>query len=205
MYVLFGILIIIAIGIIIGGYFFVSKKENYMIIKNEEKKENNIESSPVAVMKTNFGDIKIKLYSKDAPKTVENFIKLSESKFYDEVKFHRIIKGFMIQGGDPNSKDDDWSNDGTGGPGYSFNDEINQHKIVKGTLAMANSGLNTNGSQFFIVTAENAPWLDGKHTAFGEVTEGMDIVLKIENVRTDKTKNDHPIQDVIIKTIEIIK
>lgn len=202
MYVLFGILIIIAVGIIIGGYFFVSKKENYMIIK-EEKKENNIVSSPVAIMKTNFGDIKIKLYDKDAPKTVENFIKLSESKFYDEVKFHRVIKNFMIQGGDPNSKDDDWSNDGTGGPGYSFNDEINQHKIIKGTLAMANSGPNTNGSQFFIVTAESTPWLDGKHTAFGEITEGMDIVLKIENVKTNQ--NDHPVQDVIIKTIEITK
>lgn len=202
MYVLFGILIIIAVGIIIGGYFFVSKKENYMIIK-EEKKENNIVSSPVAIMKTNFGDIKIKLYDKDAPKTVENFIKLSESKFYDEVKFHRVIKDFMIQSGDPNSKDDDWSNDGTGGPGYSFNDEINQHKIIKGTLAMANSGPNTNGSQFFIVTAENTPWLDGKHTVFGEITEGMDIVLKIENVKTNQ--NDHPIQDVIIKTIETVR
>ncbi|OHA13440.1 MAG: peptidylprolyl isomerase [Candidatus Tagabacteria bacterium RIFCSPLOWO2_01_FULL_39_11] len=156
-------------------------------------------------MKTNFGDIKIELFETDAPETVRNFIKLSESGFYNGVKFHRVIKDFMIQGGDPNSKDNNWSDDGVGGPGYTFADEINQHKIVKGILAMANSGPNTNGSQFFIVTAESTPWLDGKHTVFGKVIEGMEVVSKIENVETDKARGDHPMEDVIIETIEIIK
>ncbi|MCF7835605.1 MAG: peptidylprolyl isomerase [Candidatus Marinimicrobia bacterium] len=156
-------------------------------------------------MKTNFGDIELELFASDAPKTVGNFLKLAGSGFYDGVKFHRVIKDFMIQGGDPNSKDDDWSNDGMGGPGYSFDDEINEHKLEKGVLAMANSGPNTNGSQFFIVTAEETPWLDGKHTAFGRVTKGMDVVLDIENVEVDNSKGDHPIKDVIIDSIEIIK
>ncbi len=157
----------------------------------------------VAVMHTNFGDIKLELFKADAPKTVDNFVKLSESGFYDGVKFHRVIKDFMIQSGDPNSKDNDWSDDGRGGPGYSFEDEINQYKLVKGVLAMANSGPNTNGSQFFIVTAEATPWLDGKHTVFGRVIEGMDVVTKIENVKTDKTKGDHPLEDVVINRIDI--
>jgi cyclophilin family peptidyl-prolyl cis-trans isomerase len=167
-------------------------------VNNMEKDTNQI-----VLMKTNFGDIKLELFSDDAPKTVENFITLSESGFYDGVKFHRVIKDFMIQGGDPNSKDDDWSNDGTGGPGYMFEDEINSHKLVKGVLAMANSGPNTNGSQFFIVTKDSTPWLDGHHTAFGKVLEGMDTVDKIEGVETGA--NDHPIKDVIINTIEIQK
>ncbi|MCK6462225.1 MAG: peptidylprolyl isomerase [Candidatus Pacebacteria bacterium] len=158
-----------------------------------------------ATLKTNFGDVKLELFAKDAPLTVENFIKLSKSGFYDGVKFHRVIKGFMIQGGDPNSKDDDWSNDGTGGPGYSFKDEINSHKLVKGVLAMANAGPNTNGSQFFIVTAESTPWLDGRHTAFGKVVSGMDVVDKIENVATDKSRGDHPIKDVVIKSVVVVE
>ena len=107
----------------------------------------------------------------------------------------------MIQGGDPNSKDDDWSNDGMGGPGYTFKDEINAHKIVRGVIAMANAGPDTNGSQFFIVTAKDAPWLDGKHTVFGEVTEGMEIVDKIENVTTGE--RDYPTKDVMIKSIAV--
>jgi cyclophilin family peptidyl-prolyl cis-trans isomerase len=157
----------------------------------------------IAVMSTSFGDIKLELFKEDAPNTVENFIKLSESGFYDGIKFHRVIKNFMIQGGDPNSKDDDWSDDGMGGPGYVFADEINSHKIVKGVLAMANAGPNTNGSQFFIVTADAAPWLDGRHTVFGRVIEGMDVVLKIESVKTDKSRGDHPLEDIVIKNIEI--
>ncbi len=159
----------------------------------------------IAVMKTNFGEIKLELFDADAPKTVENFTKLSESGFYNGVKFHRVIKGFMIQSGDPNSKDNNWADDGMGGPGYTFADEINSHKLVKGILAMANAGPNTNGSQFVIVTAEAAAWLDGKHTAFGNVIEGMDVVLKIENVKTDKSRGDHPTEDVTIKSIEIVK
>lgn len=156
-----------------------------------------------AILHTTLGDITVKFYPQDAPKTVANFIKLASSNFYDKTTFHRVIKGFMIQGGDPNSKDADKTNDGKGGPGYAFQDEFNSHKLVRGSLAMANSGPNTNGSQFFIVTATSTPWLDGKHTNFGEVTSGLDIVDKIENSQTDAT--NHPISDITIKSIELVK
>ncbi|MDD4412324.1 MAG: peptidylprolyl isomerase [Patescibacteria group bacterium] len=156
-----------------------------------------------ALIKTNFGDIKVKLYKDDSPKTVVNFYRLSLVKFYDGIKFHRVIKDFMIQGGDPNSREADWSRHGTGGPGYSFEDEINTHPLVAGSLAMANSGPDTNGSQFFIVTAEATPWLDGKHTNFGEVVEGMDVVKKIEAVEVNQ--NDHPLKDVVINSIDLLK
>src|SRR3989338_3931145 len=128
---------------------------------------------------------------------------LAQAGFYDGTKFHRVIKDFMIQGGDPLSKDDDPSNDGQGGPGYKFQDEINRHKLVKGSLAMANSGPNTNGSQFFIVTKDSTPWLDGKHTNFGYVTAGLDIVEKVEKVEV--SENDRPIEDVVINGIELVK
>lgn len=156
-----------------------------------------------AIIKTNFGDVKVKFYSDDSPKTVNNFLNLAEMGFYDDTKFHRVMQDFMIQGGDPNSKDDDWSNDGTGGPGYKFADEFNSHKLVKGSLAMANSGPNTNGSQFFIVIKEATSWLDGMHTNFGYVVSGIDIVEKIEAVETNN--RDHPLKDVIIESIELIK
>ncbi|MEK7202721.1 MAG: peptidylprolyl isomerase [Patescibacteria group bacterium] len=156
-----------------------------------------------ALIKTNFGDIKIKFYIDEATATVNNFMDLAKKDFYNNTKFHRVIKDFMIQGGDPNSKDDDWSDDGQGGPDYQFQDEINQHKLIKGSLAMANSGSNTNGSQFFIVTAEVTPWLDGKHTNFGYVTDGIDVVEKIEQVKVNE--NDHPIEDIIIQNIKLIK
>ncbi|MBU3925983.1 peptidylprolyl isomerase [Patescibacteria group bacterium] len=156
-------------------------------------------------METNYGQIKLELFSNDAPKTIENFVNLAKSGFYKNTKFHRVIKDFMIQGGDPNSKNDDWSDDGRGGPGYVFDDEINSYKVVRGVIAMANAGPNTNGSQFFIVTTGTAPWLDGLHTVFGKVIEGMDVVDKIENIKTDKAKEDHPIEDVIVKTIDIIE
>lgn len=158
-----------------------------------------------AIIKTNFGDIKVKFYNEDSPVTVNNFLNLAKMDFYDGTKFHRVIENFMIQGGDPNSKDDDWSDDGTGGPGYKFQDEFNNHKLVQGSVAMANSGPNTNGSQFFIVTVKSTPWLDGKHTNFGYVVEGMDIVDRIEEVEVDTSKNNHPTTDVIIKDIELIK
>ncbi|HEX9664410.1 MAG TPA: peptidylprolyl isomerase [Patescibacteria group bacterium] len=160
------------------------------------------DENAMAVIKTNLGEIKVKFYSLDAPNTVNNFIKLSNDGFYNGTKFHRVIKDFMIQGGDPNSKDDDWSDDGFGGPGYKFPDEINDNKLVSGVLAMANSGPNTNGSQFFIVTKESTPWLDGLHTAFGEVIEGLEVVDKIEAVETNA--RDHPITDVIVQEIVII-
>jgi len=154
-----------------------------------------------ALLKTNLGDIKIQFYN-ESPLTVNNFMNLAERGFYNGTKFHRIINDFMIQGGDPNSKNDDWNTHGIGGPGYKFQDEINQHKLVRGSLAMANSGPDTNGSQFFIVTKEATPWLDGLHTNFGEIIEGMDIVEKIEAV--DVNANDHPTQDIVIEGIELL-
>lgn len=156
-----------------------------------------------AIIKTNFGDIKVKFYTKEALVTVNNFMNLAKKGFYNDTKFHRVIKDFMIQGGDPNSKDDDWTNDGQGGPGYQFQDEINEHKLIKGSLAMANAGPNTNGSQFFIITKDATPWLDGKHTNFGYVVDAMDVIKKIEDVKVNE--NDHPIQDVIIQSVELVK
>jgi len=158
-----------------------------------------------AIIKTNQGDITVKFYKNDSPVTVNNFMYLAQAGFYNNSKFHRVIKGFMIQGGDPNSKDDDWSNDGFGGPGYYFKDEINSHKLVAGSLAMANSGAGTgtNGSQFFIVTAEATPWLDGAHTNFGEVVSGMEVVRKIEAAAVNE--NDHPTTDMVIESISLVK
>ncbi|HEY4823697.1 MAG TPA: peptidylprolyl isomerase, partial [Solirubrobacteraceae bacterium] len=127
-----------------------------------------------ATMQTTEGPIVFELFDEDAPKTVENFTKLAKDGFYDDLIFHRVIKGFMIQGGCPQGT-------GTGGPGYTFEDEQNGRRVVRGALAMANAGPNTNGSQFFIVTAAECPWLDGKHTVFGRVSDGMDIVDAIEN------------------------
>lgn len=197
-------ILVVAVGF---GTYFLFLREPEPTINNLENTNMPIKENTkiFAVMKTNLGDIKLELFNKDAPNTVENFIKLSEEGFYNGVKFHRVIKDFMIQSGDPNSKDDDWSNDGMGGPGYAFSDEINSHKLVRGVLAMANSGPDTNGSQFFIVTAVSTPWLDGHHTVFGMVVEGLEIVSKIENVKTDKSRGDHPLEDVIINSIEIIK
>jgi peptidyl-prolyl cis-trans isomerase B (cyclophilin B) len=147
-----------------------------------------------ATMSTNHGDITIELFDEDAPKTVDNFKKLAADGFYDGLIFHRIIKDFMIQGGCPQGT-------GTGGPGYTFEDEINSHKAVRGSLAMANSGPNTNGSQFFIVTLEATPWLDGKHTVFGQVTSGMDVVDKLEALPTDG--RDRPKDDARIEKLEV--
>ena len=147
-----------------------------------------------ATLHTNHGAIEFELFDEDAPKTVENFRKLAGDGFYDGVVFHRIIKDFMIQGGDPQGT-------GTGGPGYTFEDEINQHKIVRGALAMANAGPNTNGSQFFIVTTDAAPWLDGKHTVFGQVTSGMDVVDKLEGLPTDG--RDRPKDPAVIERVEL--
>jgi len=160
--------------------------------------------SYTAFLQTNKGEITLDLFAEDAPKTVENFVRLARAGFYDGTKFHRVIKDFMIQGGDPFSKDDSakdrW---GTGGPGYSFEDEINKHKLVRGVLAMANAGPNTNGSQFFIITAESTPWLDGLHTPFGKVIGGMDVVDLISNAPTDKANGDKPIENIIVEKIVI--
>ena len=148
----------------------------------------------IATMATNHGDITIELFDEEAPETVANFRKLASEGFYDGLVFHRVIGNFMIQGGCPNGT-------GTGGPGYTFDDEFNEHPIVRGTLAMANAGPNTNGSQFFIVTAEATPWLDGKHTAFGRVLDGMDVVDTIEAQPTDA--RDKPVDDVRMERVVV--
>ena len=193
--------LIILIILILGGYFLFVRDGG-----EGEPADNSDVTQPddkmIAIMKTNFGEIKIELFSSDAPKTVENFIKLAKDGFYDGTKFHRVIKGFMIQGGDPLTKDnslkDRW---GTGGPGYAFADEIhsNNHNVV-GTIAMANAGPDTNGSQFFINTDDNS-YLDTKHTVFGKVIERMDVVGSIENIATEGP--GRPVDDVIIESIDI--
>ena len=147
-----------------------------------------------ATLHTNHGPVEIEFFDAEAPKTVENFRKLSADGFYDGLTFHRVIPEFMIQGGDPEGT-------GTGGPGYEFEDEINPHKIVRGALAMANAGPNTNGSQFFLVTVEEAPWLAGKHTVFGQVTGGMDAIDAIEALPTDG--RDRPTEPAVIERVEL--
>ena len=147
-----------------------------------------------ATLHTNHGPIEIELFEGEAPKTVENFRKLAGDGFYSGVIFHRVIPDFMIQGGDPTGT-------GTGGPGYTFEDEFNDHPVERGALAMANAGPNTNGSQFFIVTADACPWLDGKHTVFGRVTDGMDVVDTISQVQTGGA--DRPVDDVVIERIDL--
>ena len=149
-----------------------------------------------ATLHTNHGAIELELFDGEAPKTVENFRTLAGDGFYDGVVFHRVIPDFMIQGGDPTGT-------GMGGPGYTFEDEFNDHGVVRGALAMANAGPNTNGSQFFIVTAEATPWLDGKHTVFGRVTNGMDVVDTISQLDTDA--NDKPREPVLIERVELVE
>ncbi len=147
-----------------------------------------------ATLHTSEGAIELELYPDDAPKTVENFVKLATDGFYDGVIFHRVIPDFMIQGGDPTGT-------GMGGPGYEFEDEFNEHPVARGALAMANAGPNTNGSQFFIVTAGATPWLDGKHTVFGKVTSGMDVVDRIS--AADRDDNDRPSTPITIERVEL--
>ena len=147
-----------------------------------------------ATMQTTAGPITLRLFDEDAPKTVENFRRLASEGFYDGLTFHRVIKDFMIQGGCPQGT-------GTGGPGYTFEDEINEHNVARGALAMANAGPNTNGSQFFIVTASECPWLDGKHTVFGEVAEGLDVVDALERVPTNAS--DRPQEPIGIESIQV--
>jgi cyclophilin family peptidyl-prolyl cis-trans isomerase len=147
-----------------------------------------------ATLHTNHGAIEVELFPEDAPKTVDNFTTLAEKGFYDGVVFHRVIPDFMIQGGDPTGT-------GSGGPGYTFEDEQNEHRVVRGALAMANAGPNTNGSQFFIVTADECSWLDGKHTVFGQVVNGMDVVDTISALETDG--NDRPREPVTIQRVEL--
>lgn len=193
--------------LIIGGliYSTQSSPKFETQVSRQEVINNNQEtnmSNPIVILKTNQGDIKLEMFADKAPKTVENFVKLAGEGFYDGTRFHRVIKDFMIQGGDPLSKDVAnkmmW---GTGDPGYKFEDEFGIGlSNVSGTISMANSGPNTNGSQFFINTADNV-FLDGKHAVFGKVTEGMEIVAQIEETETEAS--DVPIEDMIIESVVI--
>jgi cyclophilin family peptidyl-prolyl cis-trans isomerase len=147
-----------------------------------------------AVLHTSEGDIELELFPEEAPNTVANFTKLAGEGFYDGITFHRVIPDFMIQSGCPRG-------DGTGGPGYQFEDEFNEHKVVRGALAMANAGPNTNGSQFFIVTADECSWLDGKHTVFGQVVSGQDVVDQISAAERDG--RDRPVEPILIESIDL--
>ena len=192
-------IVIVATLIILGGWLLKgdSKKEEDITNSVDNKKENM-----TAILNTNIGKIEIEFFEAQVPNTVANFTKLAKDGFYNGVKFHRVIKGFMIQGGDPFTKDDSkvdvW---GTGGPGYSFADEISAtNKNDIGTISMANAGPNTNGSQFFINTGANN-FLDTKHTVFGKVTSGMDVVTEIENTPT--TPSDRPTTPIVIESITL--
>jgi peptidylprolyl isomerase len=182
------ILVVIVLGLVLNLFL------------NKEMNDKKIEG----VIETSLGDITLEFYSELAPVTVNNFISLANEDFYKDVKFHRVMKGFMIQAGDPLTKDDSLKDRwGTGGPGYYFNDEIHENNFnVYGTISMANAGPDTNGSQFFINVADNN-FLNTKHTVFGKVIDGMDVVHRIENVETDS--NDRPIESVIIKDIKIVE
>jgi cyclophilin family peptidyl-prolyl cis-trans isomerase len=172
-------------------------------VMSPDKQENLLKTYSQAIIKTSLGNITVKFYGSDSPITVNNFLNLAKAGFYSGTKFHRVIKDFMIQGGDPLSKGTDSSVWGTGGPGYKFDDEVNSRKLVLGSLAMANSGPNTNGSQFFIVTASAPLQLQGYYTNFGEVVSGMEVVKSIEATPTDI--NDRPVTDVIINSVELVK
>lgn len=205
------------------GIVSVSIKEIEKTSETSEEKLNELSTSTIsmnyqtlegqadlasefnlAILHTSFGDITVRFFADESPKTVNNFLNLAQSGAYNGTKFHRVIKGFMIQGGDPLSKDGSkrtyW---GTGGPDYRFEDEFNNKPLVQGSLAMANAGSNTNGSQFFIVTASETPWLDGKHTNFGEVISGMDVILAIEDVKT--MQGDRPLDDVVLEKVDLSK
>ena len=194
-------LIIVSAGLYAGWGNIKEKEINSQDIIKKETKETM--TNPRILLKTNKGEIELELLADKTPNTAANFTKLASEGFYNGTKFHRVIKGFMIQGGDPLSKDDSkrqlW---GTGGPGYKFNDELTgQEKYPEGTLAMANSGPNTNGSQFFIVTASPEAPLPPSYTVFGKVVRGMDLALQIENVKTGPT--DQPLDDVVIQSATV--
>ena len=181
-----GAVILIAVGFILFNPF-----------NSNSNSSDNMSDRQIAVIETNFGTIVIQLFPDVAPGHVENFVKLAQDGFYDGTTFHRVIPGFMIQGGDPNSKDDDRSNDGQGGPGYTINAEFSDKPHKRGILSMARAqDPNSAGSQFFIVVADSN-FLDGQYTVFGEVIEGMDVADKIVNVERDGM--DNPLEKVTMK------
>lgn len=208
--------VLCAILVFAGGYWYLqnNKRGNQedrvnnvgMSLDSQEEKINQQTDKNTKVMSaiihTSKGDITIEFMPENAPNTVANFVKLSGEGFYNGTKFHRVIKGFMNQGGDPLTKDDSqmarW---GTGGPGYTFPDEItSNNKNVVGTVSMANAGPNTNGSQFFINVADNN-FLDSKHTVFAKVIAGMDVVMEINSAKTGEA--DRPVEPIIIKSITL--
>jgi len=213
------ILIVILVVLLVGGIIMFSNKkggDDKIVVQNATPTNPEIAKTPdtkpiiktdnnkkmQATIHTNKGDITVELLDSGVPKTVENFTKLAKEGFYNDVKFHRVIEGFMIQAGDPLTKDDTkkdmW---GTGGPGYKFDDELTGKETYKqGTLAMANAGPNTNGSQFFIVTAVDSH-LPPSYTVFGHVVSGMDVALEIEKVARDG--RDRPLEPVVIKSITL--
>ncbi len=187
-----------AIVIILGIFYFTSRaKETGDVVYNQ-----TTPAIPTrAIIETNYGNIEITFLKGKATTTINNFINLADKSFYDGTKFHRVIQDFMIQGGDPNTKNDNVSSYGTGGPGYTFPDEINDEIMNRTAVAMANSGANTNGSQFFIVTAVNAPWIQGKHTIFARVTRGIDVAIKISKVQVVNKTSNRPVSPVIVKKV----
>ncbi len=194
--------------LVVLGVLLAVTQESKIIKSKEAVRDVNFKAimpgiNPHAVISTNYGIIEVELLKDKAPNTVANFVKLASGGFYDGTLFHRVIPNFMIQGGDPLTKSQPttWAVHGTGGPGYAFADEPNDVKLVRGIMAMANAGPNTNGSQFFIITAPATDWLQGKHTAFGRVISGMEVVDKIEQVK--RNQNDHPLTDVRIEKVEI--
>ena len=195
------LIVILSLSFLFGGAYLLQKK---MAAPEGPQDFYLPQGSDLYAIETNFGKMLIHLFKKDAPITSDNFGLLVSKGFYDGTKFHRVIPGFMIQGGDPNTKDSDWANDGMGGPGYQFADELNpdtdsyKNGYARGVVAMANSGPNTNGSQFFITTVSTT-WLNGKHTIFGEVVEGQDVVLEIGNVHRGQA--DRPNTPIVIKKV----
>lgn len=192
---------LLVIGIVLVLFSNISLPTNQIQMSNMSNKLNT--TNPIVILHTNYGEITIELFADKAPLTVENFLNLAQAGFYDNTLFHRVIHDFMIQGGDPYTREfpEDWSRHGTGGPGYLFDDEKSDIKLERGIVAMANSGPNTNGSQFFIITALVTDWLQDRHTAFGRVVGGWEVVQTIEKVKTDQ--NDHPLEEVKINRVEI--
>lgn len=211
------LIVIIVVAVMAGWYFYPKERQvvadttgiSDPLFTTTENSVNNNKTMSTSMEKvlititTNQGNIILELYTNKAPNTVANFVKLAQSGFYNGTLFHRVIKGFMIQGGDPLTKSQpkDWTVHGTGGPDYKFDDEQNDLKLERGVIAMANSGPNTNGSQFFIMTAKEPMQLTGYYTAFGRVVGGMEVVDKIE--ATPVNTNDHPVADMIITSVEV--
>lgn len=193
---------IIILVLLVAGVLFWASNQQSKTMANQVSVPAGV--NPHVILSTTEGDIEVELLADKAPKTVENFVKLTNNGFYNGTLFHRVIPNFMIQGGDPLTREQpkNWRVHGTGGPGYKFADEPNDVKLVSGVLAMANAGPNTNGSQFFIITAPATDWLEGKHTAFGRVVKGMEVVEKVEQAKRDG--NDHPLTDIKINTATVV-